>query len=66
MMPFKVRKKNDHVKNNIYTVYDVQNYSLTGEDTRFLIYASAIGKWVWVKAEVYEPVEEEDDNNGTT
>ena len=64
MIPFKVRKKNDHVMNNIYTVYDVQNYSLTGEDTRFLIYASSIGKWIWVNAEAYEPVEE-DDNNGS-
>lgn len=65
MIKFKVRKKNDHVKNNIYTVYDVQNYSLTGEDTRFLIYGNYIEKWVWVRAEEYEPVEE-DDINGST
>jgi len=61
MIQFKVRKKNDHVKNNIYTVYDIRN---DGYDTHFLIYATTIGRWVWVKAEAYEPVEE-DDNNGS-
>ena len=62
MIPFKVRKKNDNTDNRIFTVYDVENYSLNDYDTRFLIYASTIGRWVWVRAEAYEPVEEENIN----
>ena len=65
MIPFKVRKKNDYFENHIYTVYDIDHFKgLTGEDTRFFVYDSYIGKWVWVNAEEYEPVEE-DDNNGS-